>query len=72
MSETITRSFELASETMTVGVLSFVIPSDGLTPESELDANDTGRVADGAVVSIVIVNCSDAATMSPAINCRAR
>lgn len=69
---TTTRSVTFASETETVGVLSLVIPSVALIPVSEVVENTVGFVADGAIVSMVMVNSSEAATMSPAINCRAR
>lgn len=69
---TTTRSVGLASAIVTVGVESLVIPSVALLPVSELATTTAGFVADGAVVSMVMVNCSEAATIRLAISCRAR
>lgn len=68
MAVTTTVSVGLASETKTVGELSFVFPSVEFGPLSEATVKETGFVTTGAVVSIVMVSCSEAATMSPAIN----
>lgn len=54
------------------GVLSLVIPSELLAPESEAATINADLLADGAVVSIVMENCSDAATIRPPISWRAR
>ena len=47
------------------------MPSVELGPVSELATYVSGLVTAGAVVSIVMESWSDAATISPAINCRA-
>ena len=70
--ETTTVSVALASETVTVGVLSPVTPSVDIDPVSEDVMKETGLVTVGAVVSTVMVNDSEEATIRPAINCRAR
>lgn len=68
---TTTKSESLASEMNTDGVLSLVIPSLELVPVSDESTKEAVFVAKGAVVSIVIVSCSDAATIKPAMICRA-
>ena len=65
---TTARSVALASFITIVGVESNVMLSLEASPVSEEVASIAGRVINGAVVSMVMVNCSDAATIKPAMS----